>query len=213
MPLYVSTYYAIYIVLKHFKNEVKEITLVPSILSVACMQNDGGEQSHCINHECGFIQTSNQFALGTMFRDSDSKVGGNIYYVTVALYRAPAPAVWWLSINEVPIGYFDPNMFPVPFIESFHNQMGGRVLDTRPGGRHTMTPMGSGQYAAAGANNAATIGYYLAVDYEGGDLLDDPVNRIVTNSKCYDVKNLGPDLDHPGTDVAYGGPGGYYCDQ
>ena len=99
-----------------------------------CLQNDGGEKSHCINHECGFIQTNNQFALGTMFRDSDSRVGGDLYFVTVALYRATGPAVWWLSINEVPIGYFDPNMFPVPFIESFHNEMGGRVLDTRPGG-------------------------------------------------------------------------------
>lgn len=178
-----------------------------------CLQNDGGEKSHCINHECGFIQTNNQFALGTRFRDSDSKVGGNLYFVTVSLYRATGPAVWWLSINEVPIGYFTPNMFPMPFIESFHNEMGGRVLDTRPGSRHTMTPMGSGMYASAGANNAATIAYYLAINNNGGDQVDDPANTIVTTPKCYDVKNLGPDHDHPGTDVTYGGPGGYYCDQ
>lgn len=180
---------------------------------ITCMQNDGGEQSHCLNNDCGFIQTNNQFALGTKFRDSDSKVGGDLHFVSVAIYRDTGPGVWWLSINEVAIGYFDPGWFPVPFIESFYNEMGGRVLDTRPGGRHTMTPMGSGMLAEAGANNAASIAYYMAINSNGGDQVDEPVNCIVTTPKCYDVKNLGPDRDHPGTDVAYGGPGGYYCDQ
>ncbi|XP_044984886.1 uncharacterized protein LOC123452309 [Hordeum vulgare subsp. vulgare] len=175
--------------------------------------NDGGVNSHCLNHDCGFIQTNKQFALGTKFRDSESKVGGDLYFVSVALYRQTGPAVWWLSINEVAIGYFDSSFFPMPFIESFHNQMGGRVLDTRPGGRHTMTRMGSGMYGSAGANNAASIAYYLGINNDGGDQVDDPVNNIVTNHKCYDVKDLGPDLHHPGNDVAYGGPGGYYCDQ
>lgn len=115
------------------------------------MQNDGGETSHRVNHECGFIQTNNHFALGTRFEGGNSQVGGNLYFITASLYRATGPAVWWLSINEVALGYFDPGMFPVPFIESFHNEMGGRVLDSRPGGRHTTTPMGSGMFPSSGS--------------------------------------------------------------
>ncbi|XBH72730.1 hypothetical protein VPH35_099961 [Triticum aestivum] len=176
--------------------------------------NDGGVDSHCLNHDCPFIQTNNQFALGTQFRDSESKVGGDLYFVTVALYRPTGPLVWWLAINDVAISYFHSSMFPVPFIENLHNEMGGRVLDTRPGVRHTTTWMGSGMLASAGANNAASIAYYLGINDDGVDQVDDfPVNSIVTNPMCYDVKNLGPDLKHPGNDVAYGGPGGYYCDQ
>ncbi|KAL6640478.1 hypothetical protein ACP70R_021601 [Stipagrostis hirtigluma subsp. patula] len=175
--------------------------------------NDGGESSHCLNHDCGFIQTNNQFALGTMFQESSKGGGGDLCFVVVSIYRTTGPAVWWLAINEVAIGYFDPNMFQVPFIESFHNEMGGRVLDTRPGGRHTTTPMGSGMWPSAGIRNAACIAYYLAINNDGGDQVDDPINRIVTTPKCYDVKDLGRDLNRPGFDVVYGGPGGADCDQ
>ncbi|CAN6336747.1 unnamed protein product [Urochloa humidicola] len=174
--------------------------------------NDGGDKSNCINQECGFIQTNNQFALGGTFQ-KDSTVGGDLYFVHVALYRVTGPAVWWLSVNNVAIGYFNPDMFPVPFIESFHNEMGGRVLNTRPGGKHTMTRMGSGMYPSAGLDNAASIAYYMAINNNGGDQVDDPINTIVTNAKCYDVKDFGRDKNRPGFDVAYGGPGGIYCDQ
>ncbi|KAL6618743.1 hypothetical protein ACP70R_033882 [Stipagrostis hirtigluma subsp. patula] len=174
--------------------------------------NDGGVTSNCFNQECGFIQTNNEYALGATW-EKYSTVGGDLYFVQVSLYRETGPAVWWLSVEDVPIGYFDSGMFPVPFIESFHNEMGGRVLDTRPGGRHTMTPMGSGMFSSAGLNNAACIAYYMAFDNEGGDQVDDPVNTIVTNPKCYDVKDFGRDDNRPGIDIAYGGPGGYYCDQ
>lgn len=179
---------------------------------IMSLQNDGGESSNCINHECRFIQTSNKYALGTSFRD-ESKVGGDLYFAPVSLYRETGTAVWWLALNQVPVGYFDPGMFPVPFIESFHNEMGGRVLDTRPGGRHTMTPMGSGMFPSAGPHNAASVAFYLGINNNGGDQVDNPVNTIVTTPKCYDVKNLGQDAARPGVDVAFGGPGGYYCDQ
>ncbi|CAO2145475.1 unnamed protein product [Urochloa humidicola] len=174
--------------------------------------NDGGEKSHCLNHECGFIQTNNQFALGTAF-SNESRAGGDLYFIKVALYRQTGLEVWWLSINDVPIGYFDSSMFSVPFIESFYNEMGGRVLNSSPGGKHTSTQMGNGVYPSAGLHKAATIAYYMALNNNGGDQVDNPINTIVTNPKCYDVKNFGTDLNHPGYDVAYGGPGGSGCDQ
>ncbi|TVU20240.1 hypothetical protein EJB05_36442 [Eragrostis curvula] len=174
--------------------------------------NDGGVKSNCLNLECGFIQTSNEIALGAAI-GGGSTVGGELLFVHFALYRDTGPGVWWLSINEVPLGYFKPEMFPVPFIESFHNEMGGRVLNTRPGGKHTLTAMGSGMFPSAGLNNAASIAFYMAINNNGGDQVDDPVNTIVTKPKCYDVKDFGPDKNNPGYDIAFGGPGGYFCDQ
>ncbi|KAF2909336.1 hypothetical protein DAI22_11g018900 [Oryza sativa Japonica Group] len=122
------------------------------------------------------------------------------------------PAVWWVSLMDEPIGYFHESAFAAPFIESFHNEMGGHVLDRRPGGRHTLTPMGSGMYPSDGLQNAACIHAYLAIAYTGADQVDDPVNTIVTHPKCYDIKGDGPDLYRPGINVAFGGPGGYDCD-
>ncbi|KAF8671594.1 hypothetical protein HU200_049918 [Digitaria exilis] len=176
------------------------------------MANDGGDKSHCLNHECGFIQTNNQFALGTAF-SNESRAGGELDFVKVSLYRQTGPAVWWLSINDVAIGYFNSGMFAVPFVESFYHEMGGRVLNSMPGGKHTSTQMGSGMFPSAGLRNAASIVGYLAFNNNGGDLVDDPVNIIATSPKCYDAKDFGRDLNYPGIDVAYGGPGGPECDR
>ncbi|KAF8689263.1 hypothetical protein HU200_042054 [Digitaria exilis] len=178
------------------------------------MANDGGVKSRCLNLECGgFIQTNSKYALGTSFRNSDSQVGGQTYYITVGIYRIPGEPVWRVSLNGDEIGHIQEGTFPMGFFESLHNEMGGRILNTNPGGRHTMTQMGSGMYASSGPNNAATIAFYMAVNNNGGDQLDNPVNSIVTSPKCYDVMNYGNDKVRPGYDVGFGGPGGYYCNQ
>uniref|UniRef100_A0A0D9XNR5 Neprosin PEP catalytic domain-containing protein n=1 Tax=Leersia perrieri TaxID=77586 RepID=A0A0D9XNR5_9ORYZ len=173
--------------------------------------NDGGVKSKCFNLECSFVQTSNKVALGALC-DHFSTIGGTLYSLPVGIYRDAGPAVMWVSVQEEPIGYFHESAFTPPFIESFHNEMGGHVLDRRADGKHTLTPMGSGMYPSDGLHNAACISYYLGIAYTGADQVDDPVNTIVTHPKCYDVKDYGPDLYHPGTDVAFGGPGGYDCD-
>lgn len=91
--------------------------------------------------------------------------------------------MWRVSINGDELGHIQDGTFLMGFFESLHNEMGGRVLNTRPGGRHTMTQMGSGMFASSGTNNAATIAFYMAVNNNGGDQLDDPVNTIVTSPK------------------------------
>uniref|UniRef100_A0A0E0FA78 Neprosin PEP catalytic domain-containing protein n=1 Tax=Oryza meridionalis TaxID=40149 RepID=A0A0E0FA78_9ORYZ len=137
------------------------------------------------------IKTSKKHAIGAKYDKFSTDDG---------------PAVWWVSLMDEPIGYFHESAFAVPFIESFHNEMGGHVLDRRPGGRHSLTPMGSGMYPSDGLQNAACIHAYLAIAYTGTDQVDDPVNTIVTHPKCYDVKDDGPDLYRPGINVAFGGP-------
>uniref|UniRef100_A0A0E0BNG7 non-specific serine/threonine protein kinase n=1 Tax=Oryza glumipatula TaxID=40148 RepID=A0A0E0BNG7_9ORYZ len=137
------------------------------------VENDGGVKLKCFNLECSFVQTSKKHAIGAKYDKFSTDDG---------------PAVWWVSLMDEPIGYFHESAFTAPFIKSFHNEMGGHVLDRRPGGRHTLTPMGSGMYPSDGLQNAACIHAYLAIAYTGADQVDDPVNTIVTHPKCYDIR-------------------------
>lgn len=78
--------------------------------------------------------------------DSDSQVGGHRFYVTLGIHREPATENWWVTV-----------------MEAQYVEMGGRVLDTRPRGKHTATPMGSGMPACGGSRFAAAIMEYLGV--------------------------------------------------
>ena len=80
------------------------------------------------------------------------------------------------------IGYYPPTVFDTRFPEAFYVEMGGRVLDTRPGGNHTTTPMGNGMPSCAGSRFAATIMDYHAVNYNGVLANDD---RGVTTTPSY----------------------------
>ena len=91
--------------------------------------------------------------------------------------------------------------------------MGGRVLDTRPGGNHTTTPMGNGIPSCAGSRFAATIMEYSGINFNGILFNDNAHRTIATSPSCYGVNPLGTDTDRGGYMVSYGGPGGIYCDQ
>lgn len=112
-----------------------------------------------------------------------------------------------------PIGYYPPTVFDTRFPESFYVEMGGRVLDTRTGGNHTATPMGSGMPVCAGSRFAATVMDYHAVNYNGV-LANDKADRTVTTTPgCYDARPIGSNPQRGGYYVAFGGPGGIYCDR
>ncbi|KAF2925147.1 hypothetical protein DAI22_06g031200 [Oryza sativa Japonica Group] len=107
------------------------------------------------------------------------------------------------------IGYYTDDAFDTGFPEGSYVEMGGRVVDTRAGGNHTTTPA---LPACGGARFAATIMKYLGISAVG-QLFQDSVDRtVVTTPGCYGAQPLGFGADKPGYNVAYGGPGGLYCD-
>jgi Neprosin len=129
--------------------------------------------------------------------------------------------VWYLWVNfEYEIGWIPAVYFDLgtgggnaPMIDSFSfGQAGGEVYDSAPGGHDTTADMGSGQFAARGAWEAA---YHRNVVYAGptGGLVDspgDPNPPIQTNPSEYTVSSAPP----PGgsatlwrTYFYYGGPG------
>ncbi|CAL4947635.1 unnamed protein product [Urochloa decumbens] len=169
-------------------------------------------KSFCVNLDCpGFVQTSNEIALGTSFiNGGSSKTYDGVPYVSVSIHIVPGQQQWWVTVNDTAIGYFPQLLFPTSFPESFLNQVGGIVHDTRPNGVHTDTVMGNGRLPDDGG--AAVVKAYLTVAADGTYKKDMPVKFGVTAPKCYNAAVLGENLDLPGYDIAYGGPGGSGCD-
>ncbi|TVU12678.1 hypothetical protein EJB05_46332, partial [Eragrostis curvula] len=181
---------------------------------VVGLVNDGGVKNNCFNLDCGgfHLKEGAPYALESSWRDSDSQVGGVRYGITLGIHREPAGLNWWVSVMDQEIGYFPETVFNTRFPDAVYVEMGGRVLDTRPGGNHTTTPMGSGMPACAGSRFAASIMEYLGVASDG-TLFNDPADRTVaTTPSCYDAKPQWFGKKPVGYSVAYGGPGGIYCD-
>ncbi|CAL5044689.1 unnamed protein product [Urochloa decumbens] len=176
--------------------------------------NDGGVNNNCFNLDCGGFQLyPSPYVLGNSFSNADSQVGGERYGVPVGIHRDATGASWHVTVSDHEIGSYPETVFNTRFPEAWYVEMGGRVLNTRPGGNHTTTPMGNGIPSCAGSRFAATIMEYYAVGYNGVIANDKADRTVVTTPTCYDAKPLGFDQGRGGYAVAYGGPGGAYCDR
>ncbi|CAL4981732.1 unnamed protein product [Urochloa decumbens] len=177
--------------------------------------NDGGVANNCFNLDCGgFHVTSTEFALGSSFgASSNSQIGGDLYGVTLGIHRDVAGMRWWVSVNDQDIGYYPETVFDTRFTDACYVELGGRVMDSRPGGAHTTTPMGSGIPPCAGPRFAATIMRYNGVNSGGSLFPDDASKTIATTPSCYAANPVGFDTSRGGFDVVFGGPGGIHCDQ
>jgi hypothetical protein len=120
---------------------------------------------------------------------------------------------WWISVMDQDIGYYPETKFNTRFPEAHYVEMGGRVLDSRPGGKHTTTPMGSGMLACGGSRFAATIMEYFGIATDGTIFVDQADRTITTTSTCYTARPLGFSGVRSGYYFSYGGPGGPLCDQ
>ncbi|KAF8780840.1 hypothetical protein HU200_000790 [Digitaria exilis] len=176
------------------------------------VSTDNGGKHYCYNTGCaGFVQTSSKITLGGAFANVSAPGGAQIF-LSVSIYKEVGEHQWWVSVMDEVVGYFPHFIFPHFFYESLHNEMGGRVLNTWPQGRHTTTQMGSGVLPAASDPNKSPAAAYLAVAANGADTKDMPVKYLITAPKCYNAAVLGENMDVPGYDIAYGGPGGSGCD-
>uniref|UniRef100_J3MB73 Neprosin PEP catalytic domain-containing protein n=1 Tax=Oryza brachyantha TaxID=4533 RepID=J3MB73_ORYBR len=152
---------------------------------VVGLVNDGGNNNNCFNLDCGgFHLVNSSYALGIGW-NGDSQPGGDKYIVTISIHRDDTSFQWWVSVMDEAIGYYPEGVFDTRFPEA-----GGRVVDTRPGGAHTSTPMGNGIPACGGGLFAATVFEYLGIS-ANGELFND-------------ANPLGVDDKRPGYYVAYG---------
>ncbi|CAL5082309.1 unnamed protein product [Urochloa decumbens] len=176
---------------------------------------DNGQKHYCYNTGCaGFVQTSSRIALGGTFANF-SAPGGSQIFLSVSIYKEVGEHQWWVSVMDEVLGYFPHFIFPRFFYEGLHNEMGGRVLNTWPQGRHTATQMGSGVLPAAAdpqKSPAALVAAYFALNVTGHDFPDIARKKtVVTAPGCYGVQLGGDDRSVQGFDTLFGGPGGPDC--
>ena len=114
-------------------------------------------------------------------------------------------------VNDTDLGDYPRAIFPWwMFPESVANLMGGTVLNTWPGGKHTDTVMGNGRRPPRDSKPAIVKGY-VAVDLDGHPFPDTLEVIVHTAPNCYDLNLLGQSNGTVGVSVAFGGSGGPDC--
>jgi hypothetical protein len=121
-----------------------------------------------------------------------------------------AAGPWHVLVNDTDLGYYPRPLFPWLFQEAVTNVVGGAVLNTWPGGKHTDTVMGNGR-RPPGDDKTALIKGYMAINAAGAQVVDQLSQGVHTAPNCYDFKVLDDNKDTPGINVAFGGSGGPDC--
>ncbi|KAE8794830.1 hypothetical protein D1007_30384 [Hordeum vulgare] len=169
---------------------------------------DGGK-TLCYNLNCGgFVQTNRAVALGASVAKAASRSNDTAPSYLVSIYKCAEPR--HVLVNDADLGYYPRTLFPWLFPEATANTVGGTVLNTWPGGKHTDTIMGNGRQPS-GDNRAAVAKGYVAVNLAGNPFADTLDNTVHTVPNCYDLNVLGQSADTPGSSVAFGGSGGPDC--
>ncbi|KAG8048371.1 hypothetical protein GUJ93_ZPchr0008g11906 [Zizania palustris] len=176
--------------------------------------SDAYEATGCYNALCpGFVQTSSRIAIGASISPVSS-VGGPQYDMTLLVWKDPKLGNWWLSYGDGAggglVGYWPAELFTHLSDHATMVEWGGEVVDTRSGGTHTATQMGSGRFAAEGFGRAAYFRNLETVDADNS-LAAVPLDAIQTlaeDAGCYDVRKAYDDgRGGWGAHFYYGGPG------
>ena len=109
----------------------------------------------CYNNTCGdFVQVSSTWFPGQGVGPI-SVPGGAQYEINAHWAKAGETGSWWLSVQGQWVGYYPRGLFTAAINHAQVIDYGGEIIDGRNGGRHTMTDMGTGQFAATGWTHAA----------------------------------------------------------
>lgn len=181
----------------------------------ASTQSDAYEATGCYNALCpGFVQTSSRIAIGASISPVSS-AGGAQYDMTLLIWKDPKLGNWWLSYGDQLVGYWPAQLFTHLSDHATMVEWGGEVVDTRPGGVHTATQMGSGRFAGEGFGRASYFRNLETVDADNSlaEVALDAIQTLAENPACYDIrKAYDDDGQHSarggwGTHFYYGGPG------
>ncbi|MBA0876793.1 hypothetical protein Goshw_028594, partial [Gossypium schwendimanii] len=168
--------------------------------------NDAYEATGCYNLMCsGFVQTNNRIAIGAAISPISSYHGGQ-FDITLLIWKDPKHGNWWLEFGSgILVGYWPSFLFTHLRDHATMVQFGGEIVNTRPGGSHTSTAMGSGHFAGEGFGKASYFRNLEVVDWDN-NLIPLPNLRVLADHpNCYDIR--GGVNGVWGHYFYYGGPG------
>jgi hypothetical protein len=162
----------------------------------------------CYNLDCGgFVQVDNSVYIGGGFTNA-SDFGGTQYVIKLLIARDPATGNWWLWWFDTPVGYWPNGLFDAAGLANQADTVdfGGEIVNTWPGGRHTDTDMGSGNWPSSGWRWAA---YQCNIQYVDTNYFyaDPTLSASRTNANCYDIALTDDSGGSWGDYFYFGGPG------
>ncbi|XP_058727123.1 protein neprosin-like [Vicia villosa] len=168
------------------------------------LQADGSQETGCFDLTCpGFIQTSNEIALGAAIYPIPVP-GGLPYQITIYIYKDPITNNWWVQYGEkTNIGYWPPEIFKAICYNAESVEWGGEVYSTTVGhSPHTKTQMGNGRFSGP---DSASISRMRIHDNSAMLKIPDWVYYYSDEYNCYNVRYLADYVEDP--EFYYGGPG------
>ena len=116
---------------------------------------------------------------------------------------------WWLKVQNEEVGYWPQSIFTYLANNATEITWGGEIYNSKPGGHHTSTQMGSGHFANEGYGKASYFRNIQYMDISGKfiDAEGEGLAPYVTNPSCYDLAVQNNNNDGYGTNFYFGGPG------
>ncbi|KAL8262498.1 hypothetical protein R6Q59_023847 [Mikania micrantha] len=167
--------------------------------------SDGYQRRKCYNLGCpGFIQTSNEIALGGTLSPI-SQVDGSQYEMTVLIWKDRKGGDWWMKFGETLVGYWPASLFTSLRESASTVEWGGEVVNLKSDGHHTTTDMGSGYFPQQGFGKASYIRNIQTVDESNTLRTPESLQTYSPENSCYDIV-MGMN-DNSGSQFFFGGPG------
>ncbi|KAK8986713.1 hypothetical protein V6N11_010263 [Hibiscus sabdariffa] len=169
-------------------------------------ENDAYETTGCYNLLCsGFVQTNNRIAIGAAISPMSSYHGGQ-FDITLLVWKDPKHGNWWLEFGSgVLVGYWPSCLFTHLRDHATMVQFGGEIVNSRAGGFHTSTAMGSGHFSGEGFGKASYFRNLQVVDWDNNLIPLPNLRLLADHPNCYDIR--GGINGVWGHYFYYGGPG------
>ncbi|MBA0738747.1 hypothetical protein Gogos_012072 [Gossypium gossypioides] len=167
---------------------------------------DAYQATGCYNLLCsGFVQTNNRVAIGAAISPTSSYNGGQ-FDISLLIWKDPKHGNWWLEFGSgVLVGYWPSFLFTHLRDHASMVQFGGEVVNSRAGGFHTSTEMGSGHFAGQGFGKASYFRNLQVVDWDNNLIPLSNLRVLADHPNCYDIE--GGINRVWGNYFYYGGPG------
>ncbi|GMI75014.1 hypothetical protein like AT1G10750 [Hibiscus trionum] len=167
---------------------------------------DAYQATGCYNLLCsGFVQTNNRIAIGAAISPTSSYHGGQ-FDITLLIWKDPKHGNWWLEFGSgILVGYWPSFLFTRLRDHASMVQFGGEIVNSRTGGFHTSTQMGSGHFAGEGFGKASYFRNMEVVDWDNNLIPLPNLKVLADHPNCYNIQ--GGINRVWGNYFYYGGPG------
>ncbi|CAK7349282.1 unnamed protein product [Dovyalis caffra] len=103
-----------------------------------------------------------------------SAYGGPQWDIIMLVWKDPRSGNWWLQFGQEVVGYWPGSLFLHLNDSATNIEWGGEILNSKVGGKHTTTQMGSGHFPPEGFGKA---GYFRNIQVvDGSKKLQEPTN-------------------------------------